>query len=192
MVKQHFIFPLIAGTLLVACGGSETPTASNDDASQPAALSSADKRAAATTGSPGKPSAPIHFRYEVQGNPIVGQPVAVNVFVTSSVRDRPISLRYRVNDSTSMSFPSSQSRRKDIITDASYDSRRPEQITVIPQREGRLFLNVSAEIVMEDGDVLLKSQAIPIQVGAAPLELDENGELKETADGETVVSMPST
>jgi len=119
--------------------------------------------------------------------------VAVKVFVDSTITDRPINLQYRVNDPSSMAFPASQARRKEIVADSSgQQASEPQQITVVPQREGRLFLNVSAEIVMDDGDILLKNQAIPINVGPAPLELDENGELKETADGETVESLPST
>jgi len=191
---QTYATPLIllTCTLLAACGKDGGPAPSGDNAMPPAAVSSAEKHREAG-GSPGKPSAPIRFRYEVIGNPIVGQPVAVKVFVDSTITDRPINLQYRVNDPSSMAFPASQARRKEIVADSSgQQASEPQQITVVPQREGRLFLNVSAEIVMDDGDILLKNQAIPINVGPAPLELDENGELKETADGETVESLPST
>jgi len=175
-----------------ACGDDATRAEQSAGKAPAAAEVSGEEKRAQSAASPGKPSAPIRFRYEVLGNPIVGQPVAVRVFVESSVSGRPINLEYRVNDTTSMTFPESQARRREIVRDTSaYDATQPQQITVVPQREGRLFLNVSAEIVMEDGDILLKSQAIPINVGPAPLELDENGELKETADGETVESLPS-
>jgi hypothetical protein len=61
---------------------------------------------------------------------------------------------------------------------------------VVPQREGRLYLNVSAEVETEGG-TLLKSMAIPIQVGSAPRQQQTNGELKPDADGEPVISMPA-
>jgi hypothetical protein len=61
---------------------------------------------------------------------------------------------------------------------------------VVPQREGRLYLNVSAEVETEQG-TLLKSMAIPIQVGSAPRELQTNGEVSQDADGEAIVSMPA-
>ena len=67
----------------------------------------------------------------------------------------------------------------------------PQQITVIPQREGRLYLVVSAEVESARG-TLLSTTSIPIQVGTAPPELESAGELVETEDGETVVSMPAT
>jgi hypothetical protein len=39
--------------------------------------------------------------------------------------------------------------------------------------------------------MMLKSMAIPIQVGSAPAELETNGELKTDAEGEAIVSMPA-
>ena len=35
--------------------------------------------------SPGKPSAPISMRYEIMSNPVVGQPVLINVVVLSLI-----------------------------------------------------------------------------------------------------------
>ena len=63
-------------------------------------------------------------------------------------------------------------------------------MTVIPQREGRLYVNVSAE-VQTPGGMMIKSMAIPIQVGNAPKKPQINGELVEGPDGETVISMPA-
>ena len=176
----------LAALGLSACGESDT-TAGND--AEPAVLSSSDKAAAAQT-SPGKPGAPISFRYEVRGTPVVGQPVAINLFVSSSAYDGPISVQYRVNDASSMMFPESQAQRTEFSA-APGDDPRAQQITVIPQKEGRLYLNVSAEIQTPNG-VMMKTQAIPIQVGAAPRDLESAGELKETEDGDTVVSLPSS
>ena len=168
---------------LTACGDSNKESA----AQQPVAAVSVKPTA---SSSPGKPSAPINFRYEVLGTPIVGQPVSINVFVTSSVTDAPITLLYRVNDASSMLFPEPQALRAEFTMAAPGDEPRSQQITVVPQREGRLYLNVSAEIATADG-TMLKSTSIPIQVGSAPPELEINGELVETPEGETVISMPA-
>jgi len=65
-----------------------------------------------------------------------------------------------------------------------------QKITVVPQREGRLYLNVSAEVDTDNG-MMIRTTSIPIQVGSAPPELKVNGELLETDDGEVVVSMPA-
>jgi len=176
--------------LLTAAGALAVLTACGDSADTQAVVASPQKESTAiATTSPGKPSAPISFRYEVQGTPIVGQPVAINVFVTSSVRDLPIKMFYRVNDASSMLFPESQAQQTKFVAEID-DQPHPVQITVIPQREGRLYLNVSAEIDTADG-TMMKTTSIPIQVGAAPPELEVNGELVETEDGETVISMPA-
>jgi hypothetical protein len=176
--------------LLIAAGGLTFITACSDsgDTAKVAASSKEESKVIATT-SPGKPSAPISFRYEVQGTPIVGQPVAVNVFVTSSIKEAPVKLFYRVNDTSSMLFPESQALQTKFVAEAE-DQPRSTQITVIPQREGRLYLNVSAEIETTDG-TMLKTTSIPIQVGSAPPELEVNGEIMETEEGETVISMPA-
>ena len=186
MHNRHRLVLTAAGVLMIltACGKSAD---SNNTATVAASEKTASKVVTAT--SPGKPSAPISFRYEVQGTPIVGQPVAINIFVASSVSDLPINLFYRVNDASSMLFPESQAQQTKFVAEAQ-DQPRELQITVIPQREGRLYLNVSAEIEAADG-TLLKATSIPIQVGSAPPELKVNGELLETDEGETVISMPA-
>lgn len=152
---------------------------------------SAVKSAAGKTSatSIGKRSAPISFRYEIEGKAIVGQPVVVKIFVASSVTDVPISVVYRVHDASSMLFPDSQIERR-VFAPAESDELRSQKVTVIPQREGRLYLNVSAEIETANG-MMIKTTSIPIQVGSAPPELEVNGKLVETADGEVVVSMPA-
>jgi hypothetical protein len=179
-----FLMTAVAMSLLTACGDAGD---SNGAATRTA--NTKEELKVTTATSPGKPSAPISFRYEVQGTPIVGQPVAVNVFVTSSINDAPINVFYRVNDASSMLFPESQALTTKFVPEAE-DQPRSMQITVIPQREGRLYLNVSAEIETADG-TMLKTTSIPIQVGSAPPELEMNGELTETAEGETVISMPA-
>jgi hypothetical protein len=182
---------ITASTLIFlgACSNSSDPAATQQK-SAPASASDQPATAMPSGSSPGKPSAPINFRYAVQGTPVVGQPVAINIFVTSSVTDAPINLYYRVNDASSMSFPASQALRTE-FTVAPGDQPRAQQITVIPQREGRLYLNVSAEIETATG-TMLKTTSIPIQVGSAPPELETNGALIETEEGETVLSMPAS
>jgi len=182
MQTKYTLIAVSALAFLVACSDSSDSVVTQQDTAV------RDKSAVLT--SPGKPSAPIFFRYEVLGTPIVGQPVSINVFVSSSVTDAPIKLFYRVNDASSMLFPESQAISAEFMM-APGDEPRAQQITVIPQREGRLYLNVSAEIETAGG-TMLKTTSIPIQVGSAPPELKINGELVETPEGETVISMPAS
>ena len=140
--------------------------------------------------SPGKPTASVNIRYDVIGNAIVGQPVAINLQVSSSQPGRAVTLHYRSNDSSAMVFPESQALIIEMNA-APDESPRMQQVSVIPQREGRVFLNVSAEVQTENG-AMFRSIAIPIQVGAARREPEVNGEIRETAEGEQVISMPAS
>ncbi|HLU07078.1 MAG TPA: hypothetical protein VKZ91_11030 [Woeseiaceae bacterium] len=137
----------------------------------------------------GKPSAPISIDYTVIGTPVVGQPVNINLEVSSSLGNRPVTLNYRINDARNLSFPQAQAQRVALSAPAGA-GRAAQQVTVVPQREGRLYLNVSAEVETDEG-MMMKSMAIPIQVGRAPEQQETNGELREGADGETVISMPA-
>jgi len=58
-------------------------------------------------------------------------------------------------------------------------------------REGRLFLNVAAQMQTENGS-LQTVTAIPIQVGAAPRELQQNGVVTTDENGELIREMPAS
>lgn len=169
----------IAATLLTAC----------DDASNDVAASS-EPAATAQGGAPvnrGKPSAPIVLGYEVLGKPIVGLPVAINITVAAADDVGPVTVDYSINDTSALAFQEGQVERLELR-----DARDGglQQVAVVPQREGRLYLNVSAEVQTAGGS-MIKSMAIPIQVGSAPQQPRTNGELKTGPDGETVISMPA-
>ena len=138
--------------------------------------------------SPGKPGAPVVIDYDIIGVPIVGHPVNIDLAVSSTRGDAPVRLSWHVLDSGSLSFPESQVREVAMrVTPRQVETR---QVTVVPQREGRLYLNVTAEVETPDG-AMLKSIAIPIQVGDAPGEPTPAGELKEDAEGDAVMSLPA-
>jgi len=60
-----------------------------------------------------------------------------------------------------------------------------QQVTVIPQREGRLYLNVSVSVESEMG-TSSTVMAIPIQVGEGPRSFEQNGTLTTDADGNPI------
>ena len=172
----------LAAMSLLACG---------DDAADRGAAPAVKKTAVSGNSgkrSPGKPSAPISIDYEVLGKAIVGLPVAINVEVRGTRDDiGPVAVSYTINDTSALLFQEGQVERLE-IDDAS--EATVQQLAVIPQREGRLYINVSVE-VQTPGGSMIKSMAIPIQVGSAPVPLKTGGELKEGPDGETVQSMPA-
>ena len=184
---------LVCGLGLVACqsGSDEVAGAGSDSSSAKTATAVHSKPVApadAARTSAGKPSAPINIDYEIMGTPVIGVPLSINVKVSSAL-DQPITVNYRIIDTTSLMFSSAQSERVSLVPvgDEAYSV---EQVTVIPQREGRLFLNVSAEIETEVG-MLAKVMAIPIQVGSFRPTPQVNGELITGDDGEALISMPA-
>ena len=162
---------------VAACSGESVSTAK----------STPDVGGSAAT-SPGKPTAPISISYEVLGKAIVGLPVAINVRVRATSQDLgPVSVRYSINDTSALLF---QEGQIELLEYRDVSELDVQQVAVVPQREGRLYINVSAE-VQTPGGLMIKSMAIPIQVGSTPSLPQTTGELVEGPDGETVISLPA-
>ena len=130
------------------------------------------------------PGSPYRVSYRIIGTPIVGSPVTVDLRVESSRGPQPLNLEYRINDATSMILAESQpaSVRMEPAGD---DAPFTQQVTVIPQREGRFYLNVSAYFETVDGTMSTVT-AIPIQVGVGTRELQPHGEVQTDENGEAV------
>jgi hypothetical protein len=179
---------LLAMTLgLVACQDENVNAVSAAAPSETVASKPTPAMRDVDSASTGKPSAPISMTYEVLGNPVVGSPVSINVAISTTGGQGPVDVRYSISDRSSLDFQQGQVESLQ-VRDARTQGR--QQLAVIPRREGRLYVNVSAEIQTADGS-MIKSMAIPIQVGSAPNKPKINGELVEGPDGETVISMPA-
>ncbi len=182
---------LIAGLLLAACGDSgvdEQSSAAEQAVANdpPVAALAPDEKYNVTA----KPSGPVKISYRIIGTPIVGQPVTIDLQVESRVGDMPITLSYETNDSTAMTFPEAQLQSVS-LTLVDDERMSAQQVTVIPMREGRLFLNVGAVLQTETGS-LQTVTAIPIQVGSAPRVLQENGVVTTDENGELLREMPAS
>jgi hypothetical protein len=186
--EMIFLAAALAGALLTACGGEQqAPAAEQGEAAEtPVAVLTPDEKFSVT----GKPQGPVRIDYRIIGTPVVGQPVTVDLKVRSNVGDTPVTLSYGTNDSTAMTFPESQQR---MVSLAFVDDERTsgQQVTLIPAREGRLFLNVTAHMQTDTGS-LQTVTAVPIQVGAAPRELQENGVVTTDQSGELIREMPAS
>jgi len=183
MKSTIVLIPLLAATILLTACQKDKQAAMQQPLTADAA---ADKPLPNPGGtSPGKPQAPISMRYEIVGNPVVGQPVQINVMVSSP--EGPVEVLYSITDRSALVFQDGQVERIEIV-DPSSDAGR--QLSVIPQREGRLYVNVSAQVQTPSGP-MIRSMSIPIKVGAAPAKPTPNGEVVEGPDGEAVISMPA-
>lgn len=179
MKRLHItiIAALMAG--LAACGDAAT-----DDTLQ---ATTADPT---PTGLAAKPQSPVAIDYRIIGTPIVGQPLGIDIEVRSLLGPQQIRLQYRINDSTAMELSEAQPAEISIAPMAENEPT-VQQVSLVPLREGRLFLNVAASIEVEGGQIS-SALAIPVQVGAAPRQPETNGTLTTDENGEAVRSLPAS
>ncbi len=138
-----------------------------------------------------KLQSPIQIRYRVIGEPLVGQPTAIELQFSSTLGARPFDIAYRINDSTALRLADNQLDRVAVSPslDENASGFAAQQVTVVPLRQGRLYLNVAAEIETESGS-FSSVTAVPVEVGSAPLRRDENGVVMTDENGELVRSLP--
>jgi len=173
-MRSLLCLALLALVALAGCGDST-------NAGAPPAVKETRANVAAET--PGSPGEMFRVDYEIIGTPVVGSPVAIDLKITSAFGDEPVDLAFRVPDATALALEDAQPRdlRR---TPSSVDRTINERVTVIPQREGRLFINVSATR-SDDAGSLTSAISIPIHVGSIDTSLQEQGELQTNEDGET-------
>ena len=176
----RILVPALAA-LLVACG-------SDDNAGAGATLS-ADEKARIATDMPVSPGGPVKISHKLVGTPVVGQPLLIDLSLESRGSARPMVVDYRINDATALAFPEQQLARATILPDSG-SAVSTQQVTVIPQREGRLYLNVSVSVESEMG-TSSTVMAIPIQVGEGPRSFEQNGTLTTDADGNPIRTLPA-
>ena len=173
---------ILALSVLAACGdGTDRDTGQAADQDT--------KREGASTMT-AKPQGPVSIEYRIIGTPILGQPLAIDLEVTSTIGPQAITMSYRVNDSTAMEFMESQPTETTIAA-GSAEGPSLQQVRLVPLREGRLFLNVSASVEI-DGGTVSTSMAIPIEVGAAVRQIEENGVITTDEDGNPIHSLPAS
>jgi len=182
---KNGLLPVGLVLLIAGCGSAGDETVA---ATEPAA----DKAVAAAPGKPQrgfeggtvKPGSAFAIRYRIVGTPIVGSPVAIDLRVESAGGPRPINVRYRISDETAMMLHEAQPAEIR-MEPAANENFIEQRVTVVPMREGRLYLNVGASFDTEDGSTSTVI-AIPIQVGEGGPDLQEHGELETDEDGEPV------
>jgi hypothetical protein len=130
------------------------------------------------------PGSPFRVSYTIIGTPVVGSPVTVNLQIESATESQPVNLEYRIRDASSMILAESQPARVR-MEPAANERVFQQQVTLIPQREGRFYLNVSASFETSNGTVSTVT-AIPLQVGSGTRELQDHGELQVDENGEAV------
>ena len=179
---------ICAAVALAACGNGDVSATDAGDATSTTALKTAAQESPKPEreydGTVRKPGSPFAMSYRIVGTPIVGSPVIIDLRVDSMLGSREVTMDYRINDLAALSLHEAQPDRVRIAP-AENDRFILQRVTVVPQREGRIYLNVSASYETEEGSASA-IMAVPIQVGAGGRELQENGEVQLDEDGEAV------
>lgn len=176
---------VLAMSGIAGCSGGESTGSAGDNTSNAPSGKPGLESSARSAASPGKPGAPVDINYEIVGNAFVGVPVAINIMFDAA--DGPLDVKFSINDTSAVLFQDGQVEQLQIVDPG---VGGVQQITVVPQREGRVYVNVSVEVPADFG-TMIRSIAIPINVGSAAKETTINGELQQGPDNETVISMPA-
>ncbi|MGI9237660.1 MAG: hypothetical protein ACR2QZ_09700 [Woeseiaceae bacterium] len=184
MNRAKIVALCMAVITFAACGSDRQATVETDTAVEKAVAKVDAKPTPSYDGTIAKPGAPFTLSYKVIGTPIVGSPVTVNLRVTSTLGSRPLKVSYRINDTSAMMFHEAQPSKIEIAP-ADNEDFVLQQVTVIPQREGRLYLNVGAAVETEEGS-MSSMMAIPIQVGSGGRALEEQGEVQKDEEGDAI------
>lgn len=180
---KRAIFSATAAMIFLAACGNDTGTVTSE-------AGSAEGKDAGAAYRTSEVQSPVEITYKVIGTPIIGQPIALNLQFRSSFGVTPYTVTYSVNDETALQMAEAQSVSVSIAPSTA-DERVAQQVTVVPLREGRLYLNVEAVIETENGSMRTVT-AVPIQVGAAaPRRIIENGEVTTDEDGNLIRSLPA-
>jgi hypothetical protein len=180
----------LLAALAVGCQGKEHSSLNQSvkENSSKSSETTAGKTATAESKdrSPGKLTAPISIDYEVLGKPEAGQPVELDLKVSSGV---PGSLELRLQPQEGLQMGAAQDSLLRFEAADTLNEPRAEKVVVVPSGEGRFYLSVLASVETPQG-TRMRAVSIPIQVGDKPPTLRPNGELK-TTEGETVKSLPA-
>jgi len=176
---------LITTLVLAACGGEQSePVASLELEEKAPAVAAKPSDEPRYEGTVAKPGAPYSISYRIVGTAIVGSPLTIDLVIRSTFGPAPLDLAYRINDASALVLAESQPAKLRMEA-AANDDQFKQQVTVIPQREGRFYLNVSASLESDDG-TMSTVVAIPVQVGSGTREMQEHGELGVDENDETI------
>ena len=177
------VLTLVSILLLVACGNDAAPPATQVVEIDKSEIT-AGKPASQFDGTVTKIGSPFSISYKIIGTPVVGSPVTIQLRVISAFAAQQAEISYSIPDDSSMVLHEAQPQT--VVAEFADNEKWLEQrVTIIPMREGRLYLNVAASAQAADGRTMTM-MAVPIQVGQGGRDLEEQGELATDEDGEAI------
>jgi hypothetical protein len=159
--KHYFSILILTAAGLAACGGDATPPAG---AAQNAAVKAEAGAEGQPEQAPARPGTMFKVDYRIIGTPVVGSPVSIDVEIDSALGEEAIEIGFQIPDASALAMDEAQPRTLTRAPQAG-ERRIRERVTVIPQREGRLFFNVRASRSTDHGSASTMI-SIPLHVGS--------------------------
>ena len=119
----------------------------------------------AQAGTPGKPGAPVEFKYELADAPQVGQPLVIDFGLVPQAASPAVHLMV----ATSGGLTLGQSNAPAVLRNVQPGSEYWHQLVVTPQENGIFSVNLIAT-VGEGERMLARTFSIPVVVGPAAMQ----------------------
>jgi hypothetical protein len=176
------MYKLIVTLSLLALSAAATASAATNVSAAPQVGHSA--HAAVAKAAPGgftplvskKGGSGVDMAYRIEGTPAVGSPLTVRIQMFS-----PLDAQASVRAAEGL-----QLNAPELVMQATPGVRSEHVITVVPQAEGRFYLNV-----LSTANGRSSATAIAVQVGKAQAQLKPSGKVQVMPSGERVISVPA-
>lgn len=118
----------------------------------------------------------VDIAYRIEGTPTVGSPLTIRIQTAS-----PFSVQttLRAGEGLLLNEP-------DQVLQSQAGQRAEHSVTVVPQTEGRFYLNVFSVANNRGG-----ASAIAVQVGKGAVQLKSAGKVQVMPSGERIISVPA-
>jgi hypothetical protein len=174
---KTFTFTLtLLAALLAASAHASAATAPDTFAGKTALSAAKARKDGFTPLTVKKGGSGVGMAYRIEGTPKVGSPLTIRVTMGSSA-DAQVTLR--AGEGLVLNRPDQ------VLTSLAGQSAE-YTITVVPQSEGRFYLNMFS-VAAGRGS----ATSIPVQVGKGTVQLKPSGNVQVMPSGERVISVPA-
>jgi hypothetical protein len=175
MSKFTFVLRLLA--LVAATAAPTVFAASSHDAAGHSVPKASKAQKNGFTSIPSKKGGSgVDIAYRIEGTPTVGSPLTIRIQTASPFNAQTT---LRAGEGLLLNDP-------DQVLQAQAGQRAEHTVTVVPQAEGRFYLNVFSVANNRGG-----AAAIAVQVGKGSVQLKSSGKVQVLPTGERIISVPA-
>jgi hypothetical protein len=175
MSKFTFVLRLLA--FAAAANSPAVFAASSHDAAGPSVAKASKAQKNGFTSIPSKKGGSgVDVAYRIEGTPTVGSPLTIRIQTASPFNAQTT---LRAGEGLLLSDP-------DQVLQSQAGQRTEHTVTVVPQAEGRFYLNVFSVANNRGG-----ASAIAVHVGKGAVQLKPSGKVQVMPNGERIISVPA-